>query len=225
MTVTDASPLETAPLVRPIGGCGDSAPPHFTLDAHPCGDGCEVLLPDQDEAQARALLRQGACRVFVGGAALADGSLVERLASDFGSERVGLYVPARRMAVSWCLDTVSNADFKVVTPSLAAPAWEVLRADGRGSGTLAGWWIAAMMERGASAVLLRVDMADDADLNLCAELQERLGERLWIGPLHARDSDFAAWVRWGKAARLAVPQTLLETHPAFVVQRTGEQTT
>ncbi|MEW5888738.1 MAG: hypothetical protein AB1768_06750 [Pseudomonadota bacterium] len=223
--MTDASPHETAPLVRPIGCCADSAPPHFTLDAHPCGDGCEVLLPDQDEARARALLRQGASRVFVGEAALVDGSLVERLVSDFGSERIGLYVPARRMAVSWSLDAVSNADFKVVTPSLAAPAWEVLRADGRGSGTLAGWWIGAMVERGASAVLLRADIADDADLNLCAELQERLGERLWIGPLHAQDSDFAAWVRWGKATRLAVPQALLETNPALAALGADEQTT
>ena len=223
--MTDAPPLETAPLIRRIGHRTDAPLPDFTFDAWPPGSACEVLLPDQGEARARALLQEGVPRVFLGEAALRDSTLVERLARDHGAGRIGLYVPARRMTVSWSFDAVSNADFKFVAPSLGAPAWEVLRADGSGSGTRAGWWIGAMMERGAAAVLLRVDIADDADLNLCAELHEQLGARLWLGPLQAQDSDFAAWVRWGKATRLAVPQALFESNPSLAALGAAPLTT
>lgn len=223
--MTDAPPPETAPLIRRIGHETDTPLPDFTFDAWPSGSACAVLLPHQGEAQARALLQEGAPRIYVGEAALRDSTLVERLTRDHGAGRVGLYVPARRMAVSWSFDAVSNADFKFVAPSLCAPAWEVLRADGSGSGTLAAWWIGAMMERGAAAVLLRVDMADDADLNLCAELHEQLGARLWIGPLQALDSDFSDWVRWGKATRLAVSQALFETNPSLAALGAAPLTT
>jgi len=39
-----------------------------------------------------------------------------------------------------------------------------------------------MMKLGASEALLRVDIGDDADLNLCADCSERFGDGVWIGP-------------------------------------------
>lgn len=167
-----------------------------------------VVLPVEDEARAVALLEAGATRVFVGDAALADAGVVARLTERFGSSRVGVYMPARRMAVRWSFDTVSNADFKVVTPSVCEPCWEILRADGSASGTRVHWWVQQMIERGASAALLRVDLHDDADLNLCAGLVEELGERLWLGPLTDTQPALSDWVAYGKLTRIVLPPAL-----------------
>ena len=108
-------------------------------------------MPDGDGAHARALLLAGAPCVFIGEAALRDSALVEALVAEFGSKRIGLYVPVRRMQVNWSMDAVSNADFRVMTPSVCEPCWEILRADGSRSGTHAGWWIGEMFRLGASA--------------------------------------------------------------------------
>ena len=167
-----------------------------------------VVLATQGEARAAALLEAGAARVFVGGAALADCGVVERLAARFGTARVGVYVAARRMEVGWSFETVSNADFKVVTPSLCEPCWEILRADGSRSGTQVHWWLGEMIKRGASAALVRVDLRDDADLNLCAGLVEDLGARLWLGPLDDTAPALADWVAYGKLARIVLPPAL-----------------
>ena len=164
-----------------------------------------VVLPGQDEARARQWLEAGAQRVYLGEAALLDGELVGRLAARYGGEHIGIYVPAGRIEVSWSLETVSNADFRVVTPSHCQPAWEILRADGSRTGTLAGWWLEAMFERGAAAAIVRVDIGDDADLNLCATLAEAHGERLCFAPWQAGVNDFIEWTTWGKVTRLAVP--------------------
>lgn len=167
-----------------------------------------VVLPGNDEARAAALLERGAARVFLGEAALLDGGVVERLAARFGAERIGVAVDARRMEVGWSFETASNADFKVVTPSAAEPCWEILRADGRPSGTRVHWWLEEMMQRGASAALVRVDLCDDADLNLCAGLVEALGERLWLGPLEQDAPVLGAWVAYGRLACIVLPPDL-----------------
>jgi hypothetical protein len=178
-----------------------------------------VVLPRQDEARARHWLDAGAACVYLGEAALLDGDLVGRLSADYGAARIGVYLPLCRMEVSWSLETVSNADFRVVTPSVCEPAWEILRADRGPSGTLASWWLQAMFERGATSAILRVDIADDTDLNICATLIEAHGERLWFAPWQTATNDFIEWTTWGKVARLAVPLADLERDAALAVLR------
>lgn len=175
-----------------------------------------VVLPVEGEGRAAALLDAGAARVFIGEAALSDCGVVERLATRFGTERVGIYARARRMEVGWSFETVSNADFKVVTPSVCEPSWEILRADGSRSGTRVHWWLGEMMKRGASAALLRVDLRDDADLNLCAGLVEELGERLWLGPLDDAVPALADWVAYGKLVRIVLPPSLYARRDALL---------
>ena len=136
-----------------------------------------------------------------------DSSLIEALSREFGSERVGVWVPARRQEVSWALDLHSNADFRCVTPSYAKPAWEVLKSDGSRSGTDAGWWLGQMLARGASLALLGADIADDTDLNLCAELVEQSGACLWLTPLANPEADLLPWIQFGQARNLVIPNS------------------
>jgi hypothetical protein len=218
------APAEKLPAARPdaVRPLRDRPPPHeaepaFFLDcaALPCDAAFieGIVLRTAGETLARSLLEAGAPRVYLGEAALLDGALVERLAAAYGAERIGLYVPARRMEVSWSMDTVSNADFRVMTPSICEPCWEILKADGSRSGTHAAWWLGEMFARGACSALLRVDMTDDADLNILAGLTERWGERLWLAPLADPAPDFAAWVELGGARRLAVPEDMFQNDP------------
>ncbi|MCZ7654019.1 MAG: hypothetical protein M5R42_06540 [Rhodocyclaceae bacterium] len=82
-----------------------------------------IVMPDGDGAHARALLLAGAPCVFIGEAALRDSALVEALVAEFGSKRIGLHVPVRRMRVDWSMDAVSNADFpRRRRPRCASPA-------------------------------------------------------------------------------------------------------
>ncbi|HEX4944890.1 MAG TPA: hypothetical protein VFV55_11095 [Usitatibacteraceae bacterium] len=179
------------------------------LDADHLRAAAAVVLPTQGAGRAAGLLASGARGVLLGEAALRDSSIVTMLAGEFGKERIGVYVPARRLEVRWSFDTVSNADFRVLTPSLGAPAWEVLLADGAGTGTQALWWIDAMLELGATQALLRVDIRDDADLNLCADCVERFGQRLWIGPLADEAPATADWIAFGHVRQMVLPPALL----------------
>lgn len=165
-----------------------------------------VVLRSGGLVRARALLKRGARQVLIGQAALLDSSLVAPLSREFGTERIGLWVPAQRMATSWALDSYSNEDFSCITPSIGAPAWEVLKSDGSGSGTDALWWIAQMLERGACSALVAVDMHDDDDLNICAGMVERFGPALWLTPLTHAPADLEDWVRFGQARNLATRQ-------------------
>jgi hypothetical protein len=178
--------------------------------ASPLHDGSTMILRHGDEARAAALLEAGAPQVLLGEAVLSDADLPLRLAARFGPDRVGLFVPARRMAVSWSFDTVSNADFRVVTPSLCEPGWEILRADGSATAIRVDWWLGEMKKCGISTALVRVDILDDTDLNLCAGLVEDLGEGLWIAPGAQVEPALAEWVRYGKATRIALPPALFE---------------
>ena len=180
-----------------------------TLTEH--ADSCAaIVLADGKEARAHALLDAGARRVLIGEAALIDGAIIERLAEKYGKQRVGLYVPVSMLAVDWSFETVSNADFKVVTPSICEPTWEILRADGSGTGTHADWWIGQMLARGAQMVLLRADIKDDTDLNLCAGLVEKLGDQLWITPLPNTTPPLSEWIEFGRVGQLALPPDLYQ---------------
>jgi hypothetical protein len=178
----------------------------------PVPNGISVVLRDGSELRATTLLDAGATEVLLGEVALIDSAVVERLAAKYGGHRLGLYVPVQRMAVDWSFETVSNADFRVVTPSRCEPDWEILRADGGGSGTLASWWIGQMLERGAQTILLRVDLRDDTDLNLCAGLVEMFGEKLWLAPLSDGEPEIklAEWVAYGQARQIALPMALYQ---------------
>ncbi|MBI5786296.1 MAG: hypothetical protein HZA64_12650 [Rhodocyclales bacterium] len=168
-------------------------------------DACAgIVLTDGDEQRATTLLNIGAPRVFIGEAALRDSSIIQRLAAAFGTERVGVYAPAQRQSVSWSFETVSNADFRTVTPSHCEPAWEVLLADGTPTGTLLAWWLGALRELGASQFLVRAAIDDDTDLNLCAGLVERYGDALWLEPLAGGEVPLAECIRYGQARQLAL---------------------
>ncbi|GAB4443167.1 MAG: hypothetical protein OHK0026_09760 [Rhodocyclaceae bacterium] len=180
---------------------------------------CTVLLPSEGEERARELLGQGHAAVLLGDAALRDAELVARLAAEFGSERTGVLVPVKRMQVSWVMDAVSNADFRFMHPSICEPCWEILTSGGQRTGTLASWWMARMFERGAGLALLRADIGDDIDLNLCASLVEEFGDRLWLSPLTEAEPALEDWVRWGHAPRLALPQALYDSNGAVLAWR------
>lgn len=180
------------------------------------GDGAAIrgiILADQGESRARGLLEMEVPAVFLGQAALQDGELVTRLAQQYGAERIGVYLPVRRMEVSWQLETESNADFRTFAPSICEPTWEILLADGRRTGTLAAWWLATMLERGAGSALISADIVDDTDLNICAGLTELHADRLWFAPMTDGINRYADWHRWGKVAQLAVPTADFERHP------------
>ncbi|RZI40417.1 hypothetical protein EGT07_24095 [Herbaspirillum sp. HC18] len=164
-----------------------------------------VVLRAAGLARARALLQAGAGQVLIGEAALLDSNLISSLSREFGQDRVGLWVPAQRMSRNWTLDShYSNADFRCITPSSGAPAWEVLKSDGSGTGTDAQWWVGQMIERGAGTVLVAVDMHDDDDLNICAGMVECFGAALWLTSLKNPTLEVEDWVRYGQARNLAV---------------------
>lgn len=207
----------TAPVkIRCLSAHGDAprTGPAFTFDGPGLlpdpGAVCGVLLPSEGERRAAELLAAGVPCVLLGEAALRDSSAIERLAGGFGEGRVGVYVPAKRMRVSWSLDPRSNADFKVMTPSVCEPCWEVLTHEGERTGTIASWWIGEMFARGASVALVRADIRDDADLDICARLVEQCGERLWIGPLEDEAPGIADWVAYGKATQLVLSRSMIE---------------
>ncbi|MDO8317948.1 HisA/HisF-related TIM barrel protein [Rhodoferax sp.] len=176
----------------------------------------QVLLAGESELVATALLNAGARKVFLGEIALFDSTVVTRLVHQFGTERIGLQVPVQRQSVSWSFETESNEDFHVVTPSLCDPVWEVLKANGETSGVRAAGWIDAMLHHGVSTVLLRADISDDADLNLCAGLVESLANRLWVAPLNDLHPPIADWVAFGQVRQLALPAALYHRRHALV---------
>lgn len=178
-----------------------------------------LVVPGGGKEHVRQLLLAGAPRVYIGEDALLDSSLVEKLAAEFGSGRIGLYVPVRRMQADWSMNTTSNADFRFMTPSVCEPCWEILKADGSRSGTHAAWWIGEMFKLGAASALIRVDMADDADLNILAGMTERWGDRLWLAPLAGAEPDLAAWVELGGARQLAVPDAVIQNSPYLAALR------
>ncbi|MBI5107820.1 MAG: hypothetical protein HZA62_03660 [Rhodocyclales bacterium] len=171
-----------------------------------------IVVDVGDEQRVATLLAAGADCVFVGEAAVQDSAVIDRLATAHGARRIGVYARLGRQSVSWSFETVSNADFKTVTPSHCEPAWQVLRADGSGSGALASWWLKAMRDLGASRFMVQVDVVDDTDLNLCAGLVEDLGDALWIGPLTQAAPKLAEWVEFGQCRQLVLPPAVFDRY-------------
>jgi hypothetical protein len=164
-----------------------------------------VVLEGGGLAQARARLAAGARQVLLADAALEDISLMRSALAEFGGERVGAWLPARRAAVSWTLDTRSNGDFKCMSPSNPQARWEVLTSDMHSTGTDVGRWVEQLVHAGVQTILISVDMQDDRDLDLCAGLVECFGARLWFSSLTAVDVDFGAWVEFAQVSRLVLP--------------------
>lgn len=169
-----------------------------------------VILASGTEAEAARLLAAGAPRLLLGLAAIGDGQVITRLSERFGAERVGVCVAARPMVVSWSFETVSNADFKVVAPSLGAPTWEIVDDDGSGTGAHADWWLREMGARGATTFLLNADIRDDDDLNICAGLAEEFGDRLWLAPVNEADSAIADGIALAGLRQFALPPALFQ---------------
>lgn len=167
--------------------------------------GIVVVLERGTEAHADELLVRGAERVLLGDAALMNSGAVGRLAQQHGSEHIGVWLQVRKMPVSWAMDYVSNEDFRCLTPSVGKPIWEALKSDGAATGTDAGWWVGEMLALGASMALISVDVQDDADLNICAELMESYGEHLWFTPWQHPNADLEPWVRYGRIRKLVLP--------------------
>ena len=160
-----------------------------------------VAMPPGGAERTREPIACGVDCVLLGDAAMRDGTLVAALSAELGEGRIGVWVPVRRMSVSWSLDSECNVDFRCIAPSRVTPAWEILSSSGQGTGTDAAWWAGQMLERGAAMALMAVDM-DDAGLNICAGLMERFASRLWFTPLHNLDADLEPWVEYGHAANL-----------------------
>ncbi len=163
-----------------------------------------VVLESGSEMRARELLEHGAARVLLADAAMLDSTAVSRLSQQYGPERIGVSVRAKKRDISWSLDTVSNADFRCLTPSVGKAGWEIVMSDGTATGTDAEWWLGEMFALGASVALIRADIQDD-DLNLCAGLVENYGEKLWFSPWQHPDADLEPWVRYGQIRQLLLP--------------------
>jgi hypothetical protein len=197
------------------------AAPVFMFDADdlpPDLSGISVVLRTGGAERARELAKRNPARVLLSDAALNNASIVAPLAKELGAGRLGLWLPVRRMGVSWALDCESNADFRCVTPSRASPAWEVLTSDGRPTGTDAHWWTGQFLAHrdqtgiteasaagGVSMVLIAADLGGDADLNICAGLTEAFGAGVWLTPLNHPDADLRPWVQFGHVRNLVVP--------------------
>jgi hypothetical protein len=180
---------------------------------------CQVVLPIGGLERARLLLSAGCPTVFIGAAALADASIVGHLAKEFGSARLGVFVRTRRMSVSWTIDRVSNADFKCITPSLCEPSWEILDGQGAPTGTLAGWWLAEMARLGAGNILIHTAIDDDQDLNICATLIEKLGERTLISLAESDTCPLRALVELAGVRRFVLPPNRFADDPEVIALR------
>lgn len=183
-----------------------------------------VVLPRAGVDRARELAARNATRVLLGDAAVKDSGMVAPLAEELGEKRLGLWLPVRRMAVSWSLDTVSNADFRCITPSRVKPAWEILLSDGSATGTDAGWWAGQALERGAGMVLIAADLTSDAELNICAELAGQFADRLWLTPHTETVTDLRPWVKYGHARNFVIPAGPVYDEMALALASVSTQT-
>lgn len=185
-----------------------------------------IVLENGDEMRATTLLRAGVPVVYLGEAVLRDATLVDRLVAAYGSSRIGIYAPTKRMEVSWHLDTVSNADFMTLTPSICEPAWEVLKADGSPTGTMAHWWLKALAGRGVEHLLVAAEVTEDADLNIMAGLVEEFGDNLWVAPLgDGQMRPLLEWVTYGHCLRLALPSSYRDLEQALLAEMAAPDAT
>ncbi len=174
-------------------------------DAIPAAlQGLIIVLERSSEMRARELLECGAARVLLADAAMLDSTVVSRLSQEYGTHRIGVSILAAKRHIFWSLDTISNADFRCLTPSAGKAGWEIVMSDGTATGTDAEWWLGQMFSLGASMALIRADIQDE-DLNLCAGLMESYGNKLWFSPWQHPDADLEPWVRYGQIRQLLLP--------------------
>lgn len=207
-----AEPAERPATIRHWRSAAEApfAEPAFVLATHAPGadmSGATVVLVREGLDLAQAFIERRADRILFGDAAIADTGFIRRAAAALSPERVGVWIPARRMPVNWSLDLHSNADFRCLTPSVGKPSWEVLRADGAGSGIDVEWWIRQMLAQGATCALVSVDFADEKDHLIFAEIVEKAGEALWLAPRAQAVAEWNAegWREFGNACQFALP--------------------
>jgi hypothetical protein len=164
-----------------------------------------VVSPRADERRIGELLAAGVEQVLLGESALQDGTLVAGAVARHGAERIGVWLPVRRAAVSWGFDTTSNADFSVVAVTNPVPRWVVLLADGSPTDVDAQWWVGQMIAAGCATVLVSVAAPEDDDLLACAEMAEAAGERYWLDTGSSDVEELRFWTRYGQARRLVLP--------------------
>jgi hypothetical protein len=164
-----------------------------------------VVSAQADAGRIDEILAAGAEQVLLGESALQDGTLIAGAVARHGAERIGVWLPVRRAAVSWEFDTSSNADFSVVAVTNPVPRWVVLLADGSHTDVDAQWWAGQMIAAGCSMVLVSVEAPEDDDLLACAEMAEVAGERFWLDTGSADTEELRFWVRYGHARRLLLP--------------------
>lgn len=180
--------------------------PLFMFDdetATPTCAGAHVVMERGALARIETLLAAGASRVLLGERALLDTAIIQDAIARYGTQHIGLWLPARRMAVSWSIDRESNADFSFIMPTCPVPRWELLLADGTGTGTDAAWFARAMAQQGVEHLVLSLHQAEADDLAIGAELCGELGERLWLSFADAR-IDPAEWIQYSGARQLIV---------------------
>lgn len=200
VTVRCWSTLDQAPFCEEVFARDDGG-------AHTELANARVVLAHDGLDRAAELVAAGASQALFGSAALRDSGIIRRAAQRFGEERVGVWLPVRRMPVQWSLDRESNADFSCVVPSCPVPRWEVLLDDMLPTGTDAIWFAGQMRRAGAASIVIAVDMVEDADLALCAELTDALGDGVWLTYLRQDDADYPSWVRYGRVRNLIVPSS------------------
>ena len=164
-----------------------------------------LVLEQAGIARARLRLAAGARQVLLGEAVLDDPGIVAAAVREFGPQRVGAWLPARRAPVAWSMDSFSNGDFKCMVPTNPQARWDVLRSDREPAGIDVERCIERVIAQGAGTVLVGIDMQDDRDLDLCAGLVERFGRQLWLTPLRDLSADLAPWVQWGQVRQLVLP--------------------
>lgn len=169
----------------------------------PVCNGAHVVMERGALARIETLLAAGARRVLLGEKALLDTALVQDAIERFGARRIGLWLPARRMAVSWSINRESNADFSFIMPTCPVPRWELLLADGTGTGTDAAWFAREMARQGVEQLVLSLHQSAPDDLGICAELCADLGERLWL-TVAAGQVDYTEWIGCGGVRQLIV---------------------
>ena len=175
-----------------------------------------VVIDEASIGHAQALLRAGAPMAFIAATSTTSLEHVARLAGDAGSQHVGVFIDAAPMEVRWHLDSESNADFRTLVPSMPEACWELLDARADRTGIRVDACLRRAFERGATAAIVRVELGEprDSDLNVCAGLVERFGQRIWIAPRDATPCSLEPWIRYAGASRFVLPP---EWHAAAVL--------
>jgi len=158
----------------------------------------------RDLEDAAALLAAGADKVAVNSAAVADPSLLARLAARFGTQCVVLAIDARRCASSGG----RGPDPGPRTPGPDAQAWEVVTHGGRRpTGIDAVTWARDGVSRGAGEILLTSMDRDGTlagfDLDLVAAVRAVVDVPLIASGGGESAAHFAAAARAGADAGLA----------------------